>query len=82
VTTAAGAVWLYTYRVSAVLEHIEYRADGSPIVIPSRPFGEQPWWSVPGAVALVLIGVAIVMWLVPVSRRPVKRFANRFANPS
>jgi hypothetical protein len=71
-----GAVWLYTYRVPVVLEFID---SGGRRYNPNLTISEQPWWSVPAAVALLLAGVAIVMWLRPETRSPVRCFADRFA---
>jgi hypothetical protein len=77
--TLVGAVWLYMYRVPVVLEFVD-RAGRR--YNPSLTIYEQPWWSVPAAVALVLIGASTVMWLLPITRGPVERFVERFAKPS
>jgi hypothetical protein len=80
--TLVGAVWLYTYRVSAVVEYIEYIGPFRHHYHPSQQVSEQPWWGVPATVALILIGTAIAMWLLPQWRRPIRRLTNHLANPS
>jgi hypothetical protein len=74
--TVAGNVWVYTYREWNVIEYID------PLgrhFHPSQRVREQPWWSAPAAVALVVIGAAIVVRLLPERRRLIRGFADHFA---
>jgi hypothetical protein len=82
--TLLGVVWLLTYQVGRLFEYIEYLDDGRirHHFNPSQRVGEQPWWTVPAAVALVLIGTALILWLLPERRRLVRRHVDRFAKPS
>jgi len=76
--TLAGAAWLYTYRVWNVIGYVEYSSQENRYHF--HPTGRarfQPWWSVYAAVALLLIGAAVVVWLLPEQRR--KRLIRRFA---
>jgi membrane protein YdbS with pleckstrin-like domain len=77
--TLVGALWLYTYRATVVVEYIDPMGHHFH---PSERVREQPWWSVPATVALVLIGAAILVWILPQWGRPLRRFANRIAKPS
>lgn len=77
--TVIAAVWLYTYRVATVVHYIdrtgrEFRS--------SERISEQPWWSAPATVLVVLIGAGLGLWLLPERERLVTRFRARFANPS
>jgi hypothetical protein len=78
--TLAGAVWVYTYRVAVTVEYIDrfgYRFHPSEVV------RESPWWGAPATVALIVIGAATIMWLLPERRRLIlRRFANHSAHPS
>jgi hypothetical protein len=78
--TLAGAVWLYTYRVWSVVEYIG--RDGRHFHASER-VRVQPWWSVYAAVALMFIGAATAMWLLPgrKQKRLIKRFASRLVSP-
>jgi hypothetical protein len=75
-TSLVGAVWLYTYRVASVVDYIEYIGPYRHHYHPSQQVNEQPWWGVPATVALIAIGAAITMWLLPQWRRPIRRFTN------
>jgi hypothetical protein len=77
--TLVGAVWLYTYRVWSVVEYIQYSRFGPTKYHFHRSdrVRMQPWWSVYAAVALMLIGAAVVVWLLPEQKR--KRLIRRFA---
>ena len=77
--TLVGAVWLCTYRVWSVVEYIQYSRFGPTKYHfhPSDRVRMQPWWSVYAAVALMLIGAAVVVWLLPEQKR--KRLIRRFA---
>jgi hypothetical protein len=75
--TLAGAAWLYTYRVWNVIGYVEYGGQGRYHFHPTGRARFQPWWSVYAAVAVMLGGVAMVMWLLPEQRR--KRLIRRFA---
>jgi hypothetical protein len=81
-TTAAGALWLYFYRQTAVVEYVGYTYGvvhefHDPVTV-----REQPWWSAPGAVGLTVVGIAAVLWLLPDWRIPLGRFVQRLGNPS
>jgi hypothetical protein len=73
--TLAGALWLYTYRGWEIIEHTD--PTGRHHLLPSERVRLQPWWSVYAAVALMLIGAVIVVWLLPERKR--KRLIRRFA---
>jgi cytochrome bd-type quinol oxidase subunit 2 len=73
--TLAGAVWLYTYRGWEIIEHTD--PTGRSHLLPSERVRMQPWWSVYAAVALMLIGAAVIVWLLPEQKR--KRLIRRFA---
>ena len=77
--TLVGAAWLYTYRVWSVVEYIQYSRFGPTKYHfhPSERVRVQPWWSVYAAVAMMFVGAALVMWLLPEQKR--KRFIRRFA---
>ena len=70
---------MYTYRVWSVVEYIQYSRFGPTKYHfhPSDRVRMQPWWSVYAAVALMLIGAVIVVWLLPERKR--KRLIRRFA---
>jgi hypothetical protein len=77
--TLVGAFWLYMYRVWTVFEYNYYVG---PTRIryqfhPTEHVRMQPWWSVYAAVALMLVGAVIVVWLLP--ERKQKRLIRRFA---
>jgi hypothetical protein len=73
--TLAGAAWLYTYRGWEIIEYTDPK--GRRHLLPSERVRMQPWWSVYAAVALMLIGAAVVVWLLPQQKR--KRLIRRFA---
>ena len=75
--TLAGAVWLYTYRVWNLFGYVEYSGQARYQFHPTGRVRVQPWWSVYAAVALLLIGAATVVWLLPERKR--KRLLRRFA---
>jgi hypothetical protein len=79
--TLAGAVWLYTYREWSLVEYIDLSGRHFH---PSERVRVQPWWSVYAAVALMFIGAAIVVWLLPERKRKrlTKHFGRLFASPS
>jgi hypothetical protein len=75
--TLVGAAWLYTYRVWTVFEYNYYVGKTRYHFHPSERVRVQPWWSVYATVAAMLIGGAIVVWLLPERKR--KRLIRRFA---
>jgi membrane protein YdbS with pleckstrin-like domain len=77
-----GAEWLYTYRVTALVQYIEYFGSYRHHYHPSQRVTQQPWWGVSATVALLVIGAAITVGLLPQWRRPIRRFTNSLANPS
>jgi hypothetical protein len=74
--TLALAVWLLTYRVWTVVEYIDRTGRRFH---PSEHVRLQPWWSVPATVAVLLIGVATSVWLLPGHRGLIRRIADRLA---
>jgi hypothetical protein len=76
--TLAGAAWLYTYRVWNVIGYVEYSGQNQYRFHPTGRAMVQPWWSVYAAVALMLIGAAVVVWLLPkgTQQRLIRRFAK------
>ena len=76
--TLASAVWLYTYRVWALVEYIG--RDGRHFHASER-VRVTPWWSVPATVALIFVGVGMSLWLLP-GRGLIRRFADHFGSPS
>lgn len=81
-TTGASALWLYFYRETAVVEYVGYTYGvlhefHEPVAVK-----EQPGWSVPGAVGLIIVGVAAVLWLLPDWRISLRRFVQRLGNPN
>jgi hypothetical protein len=80
--TFAAAVWLVTYRVWDVVQYIEYIGGKRHYFHPSERVRVQPWWGVPAAVAVMLVGSGISLRLLPGSRGLVKRLADHFAKLS
>ena len=78
----AAAVWLITYRVWHVAQYIEYVGGKPHHFHVSERVNVQPWWSVPAAVALMLVGTGVSLWLLPGRRGPVRRLADHFAKLS
>jgi hypothetical protein len=76
--TLAAAVWLLTYRVWTVFEWIG--PDGRAFHPPER-VSVSPWWGAYATVAVVFIGVAISLSLLPEQPSVVKRLTDRFARP-
>ena len=80
--TLVAAAWLYTYRVSRVVQYVEY-IDGTPREFRAADrLSEQPWWGAPATVALILVGTAVSLWLLPERRRIIDRALRHFAKPS
>lgn len=73
------AVWLYAYEVRTTVEFIDARGERFR---PSYSILEQPWWSVPAAFAVILLGGALAIGLVPELRNLPRGLAHRFAKPS
>jgi hypothetical protein len=70
-----AAVWLSTYRVWSVVEHIDklgYRFH------PSERVRVSPWWSAPATVAVMFVGLGISLLLLRERPGAIKRFADRF----
>jgi hypothetical protein len=77
--TSVAAVWLYTYRSWRYSPNLLYvDENGQRHFRGYERLMVQPWWSVYAAVALVLIGTGVSLWLLPEGQRLVKRFAARF----
>ena len=75
----AAAVWVYTYRVSNLVEYIDPLGRRFHA---SERVRTQPWWSVPATVALTLTGAGVSLWLLPERRRLIKRFSGFFNPPT
>jgi hypothetical protein len=75
--TLAAAAWLYTYRVWNVIGYVEYSTLQSRYHFhPTGRARVQPWWSVYAAVALMFVGAAAVVRLLPERKR--KRLIRQF----
>jgi hypothetical protein len=48
---------------------------------PPDRFSVQPWWTPTVAFAAIVIGAAIILWLLPERRRLVRRFVAHFGSP-
>jgi len=79
--TLAGAIWLYTYRVPMTIEFVGHIGQFRYHFLPTEHLREQPWWSVYATVALLLIGGAAIVWLLPDRRRLLSRLPRPFAKP-
>src|SRR6058998_3371944 len=77
--TLSAAVWLFTYRTWSVVEYIDRTGRRFH---PSERARLQPWWGVPATIALLAIGVAVSVWLLPDRRRLIDRFSTYFVKPS
>jgi len=73
------AVWLFTYRVSDVAEHIFYSGGKRHVFHPPTHLSVQPWWAAPASIGVLLVGGAISVWLLPGSQGLVRRLAQHFA---
>jgi hypothetical protein len=73
--SVAAAVWLLTYRVWTVFQYIGL--DGRHFHS-SEHVKVTPWWSVPAAVAVMLAGAEISLWLLPGGRGLVSRLADHW----
>ena len=71
--STAGAIWLFTYQESSVFRFID--PTGSA-VHPARVDRVQPWWSVLAAVALLSLGAAMSLWMLPERPRVLMRVAH------
>lgn len=80
--TAAGAVWLYTYRVPADFTYVEYLGGHPHRYHSTETVMVQPWWGIYATIAVALAGGAILTLLLPRQRRGLKRFRSHFANLS
>lgn len=80
-TTMAGALWLFLHRETAVIEYLGYTFGVRHEFHEPVTVRDQPWWSVPGAVALIVVGVAVVLWLLPGWRTSLRRLVSRLGDP-
>jgi hypothetical protein len=71
--SAAGAIWLFTYQESSVFRFID--PTGSA-VHPARFDRVQPWWSVLAAVALLSLGAAMSLLMLPERPRVLMSLAH------
>ena len=60
--SASGAVWLYTYRAHDLIRFID--TNGVEYNDPRR-VSVQPWWGVYAALALLAVGLAAAVSLLP-----------------
>ena len=65
-----GAIWLFTYEESRVVRFIDLNGNEFHA---ARIVHVQPWWSVFGAFALLLLGAAMAIALLPEVRGPLTR---------
>jgi hypothetical protein len=76
-------MWLATYDVGPTIEYLGYieviRVPGHP---PIEPVPGPPWWSAWAADALLAIGLAIAVWLLPGHPHLIRRLGERLAKPS
>lgn len=72
--TLAGAVWLYTYRGSEIIEYTD--PTGRHQLLPSERVRLTPWWGAYATVALIFIGAGVGLWLLPERRRLIERVAG------
>jgi hypothetical protein len=78
VCALSGAVWAFTYRARATVEYIDRWGHHFHA---SRVVHEQPWWSVPTAVALVILG-AVGVSLLLLGRDGVSSVLKHLTTPS
>ena len=78
VATLVGAAWLYGYRSSEALQYIDRNGHRFH---PTETVSTQPWWSVYATVGLIFVGVGVVLWLLPGSRRAIERMSARLIAP-
>jgi hypothetical protein len=77
--TLVAAYWLFSYRVTRVVEFIG--RDGRQFRSPQR-IAEAPWWGVYAVIAVLLAGAAGLVWLFPKWRSLVRRIvAPGIGNP-
>jgi hypothetical protein len=65
-TTLIGAAWLNNYRAWST----DLNADGTVAIRVKL----QPWWGLPASVALIAVGIAVSVSLLPGGRRLIERF--------
>ena len=78
-----GAVWIYSLRIShsvVILSYVD--PHGRPHYDRDHHLGAQPWWSTPGAVLLVVIGMALFVRLLPARTRILRICTSRLPNVS
>jgi membrane protein YdbS with pleckstrin-like domain len=71
--TLVAAAWLYSYETWQTIEVF----DRFGKVVASTRVRSQPWWSVYAALALAVAGTGFSVWLVPESRRLMRRSVSR-----
>jgi hypothetical protein len=71
--SAVGAIWLFTYQESSVFRFIDVNGNEFHA---ARIVHVQPWWSVFGAFALLLLGVAAAIALLPEGPGALTRFVR------
>jgi hypothetical protein len=59
----AGAIWVYTYKTTQLLPYPPDPRGNA--MAPPRHLQGQPWWSPFAALALLLLGATIAIWLAP-----------------
>ena len=70
---------MYTYRVWGVVEYIQYIGQTRYRFHATEHVRETPWWSAPASVALIFLGAATVLWLLPERRSLIRQFTDRLA---
>jgi hypothetical protein len=68
-STVIAALWVYTYRVHPTIRFRSELPNGNVVYGNPRHISEQPWWSVYGALTLVLVGTAMSLHLLVGSKR-------------
>ena len=77
--TLAAITVVVSHREWRLYRYVDYGGDGHIWFVPVR---EHPRWAPVAAVAVLCIGVAVVLWLVPQWRQQVRRLVRGVASPS
>ena len=73
-----GAVWIASYRKPRIAIDVTY----GDRYFPCKLFWSRPWWTPFAGGALLLVGAALSLWLLPAGRTIMGRIVSHFANPS
>jgi hypothetical protein len=74
-----GALWVYTHRVWTVYGYVQYSDQAGYYFHAVGRGRETVWWSAPASVALLFLGAATVLWLLP-GKSLMGRFTDHFAS--